>query len=60
MKTRRRTLWLLLLSQIMFLVSSVIEPPTSGLMIVLRIVVPLIAIIFIGLKLAGYIGEKKQ
>jgi hypothetical protein len=60
MKTRRRTLWLLLLSQVMFLISSVIEPPTSGLMVVLRVVVPLIAIVFIGLMLAGYIAGKKE
>ena len=60
MKTRRRTLWLLLLSQVMFLISSVIEPPTSGLMVVLRVVVPLVAILFIGLMLAGYIGGKKE
>ena len=60
MKIRRRTLWLLLLSPVMFLISSVIEPPTSGLMVVLRVVVPLIAIVFIGLMLAGYIGGKKE
>lgn len=60
MKTTRRTLWLLLLSQVMFLISSVIEPPTSGLMIVLRVVFPLIAVVFIGLMLAGYIGGKKE
>jgi hypothetical protein len=60
MKMRRRTLWLLLLSPVLFLVSSVIEPPTSGLMIVLRVVLPLIAIVVIGLMLAGYINRKKE
>ena len=60
MKTRRRALWLLLLSQVMFLISSVIEPPTSGLMVVLRVIVPLIAIVFIGLMLAGYIAGQKE
>jgi hypothetical protein len=60
MKTRRRTLWLLLLSQVMFLISSVLEPPTSGLMVVLRVVVPLVAIVFIGLLLAGYIAGKNE
>ena len=60
MKARRRTLWLLLLSQVMFLISSVIEPPTSGLMIALRVLVPLIAIVFIGLMLAGYMAGKKS
>jgi hypothetical protein len=44
----------------MFLVSSVIEPPTSGLMIVLRVVVPLVAVVFISLMLAGYINPKKD
>ena len=60
MKNTRRTLWLLLLSQVMFLVSSVIEPPTSGLMVVLRVVVPLVAVVFISLMLAGYINPKKD
>ena len=60
MKMRRRTLWLLLLSPVLFLVSAVIEPPTSGLMIVLRVVLPLIAIVVIGLMLAGYINRKKE
>ena len=60
MKNTRRTLWLLLLSQVMFLVSSMIEPPTSGLMIVLRVVVPLVAVVFISLMLAGYINPKKD
>jgi len=60
MKNMRRTLWLLLFSQVMFLVSSLIDPPTSWLMILLRGVVPLLAIIYIGLTLAGHIRLGKQ
>ncbi len=60
MNNMRRTLWLLLLSQIMFLVSSLIELPTGWLMIVLRGVVPLIAIVYIGLLLGGFIRPGKQ
>jgi hypothetical protein len=60
MKNMRRTLWLLLFSQVMFLVSSLIDPPTSWLMILLRGVVPLLAILYIGLMLAGYIRPGKK
>ena len=60
MNNMRRTLWLLLLSQIMFLVSSLIEPPTGWLMIVLRGVVPLLAVVYIGLILGGFIRPGKQ
>ena len=60
MKNMRRTLWLLLFSQVMFLVSSLIDPPTSWLMIILRGVIPVLAIIYIGLTLAGYIRPGKQ
>lgn len=60
MKNRRTALWLLLISQIMILVSSVIEPPTSWLMTLLRGVLPLIVIVYIGLLLAGYIQPGKE
>jgi hypothetical protein len=60
MKNWRRSLWLLLFSQLMFLIGSLLEPPTSWLMILLRVVVPLLAMIFIGLMLAGYIGSRKE
>jgi len=58
-KNMRTTLWLLLFSQTMFLVSSLIEPPTTWLMIILRGVVPLFTIVLIGLILAGYIRSGK-
>jgi len=60
MKNMRRTLWLLLLSQIMFLISSLIEPPTGWLMIILRGIVPLLATVYIGFILAGYIRLGKE
>lgn len=59
MKTTRRALWLLLFSQAMFLVSAVIEPPTSLLMVIFRVVLPLSIILFLGLMLAEVIPSKK-
>ena len=60
MKDIPRTLWLLLLSQMLLLVSSLIEPPTGWLMITLRVGVPLIVIVYIGLMLGGFIRPGKQ
>jgi hypothetical protein len=60
MKNNRRTLWLLLFSQIMFLFSSLIDPPTTWLMILLRGILPLIVVIYIALILAGYIPSRKE
>jgi hypothetical protein len=50
----RAALWLILFSQLLFLAGSLIEPPSTLLMIALRIGLPLILIGFIGLLLAGY------
>jgi hypothetical protein len=60
MKNWRTTLWLLLFSQLMFLMGSLLDPPTSWLMILLRLIMPILGIIFIGLMLAGYIGSRKE
>ena len=46
MKNMRRTLWLLLFSQVIFLFSSLLEPPTTWLMIILRVVVPFLGVIY--------------
>ena len=42
MKTSRNALWLLLISQALFLLGSLLEPPTSLLMIILRVCAPCI------------------
>ncbi len=60
MKNNRAALWLLLVSQALFLVSSLIDPPSTLLMITLRVVLPLVVIIYIGLVLAGFIAPKKR
>jgi hypothetical protein len=60
MKNNRSALWLLLASQVLFLVSSLIDPPTGLLIIILRVVVPLIIIAYIGLLLAGFISPGKR
>ena len=62
MKNRRRTLWLLILlvSQLMSLLGSMLEPPTSWLTTLLRVVVPLLAVVFIALMLAGYVSSRKE
>jgi len=60
MKNMRGSLWLLLFSQVLFLIGGLIDPPTTWLMIILRGVVPLFAIVYIGLILAGYIHPRKK
>jgi hypothetical protein len=60
MKDNRLALWLLLASQLLFLVSSLIEPPSSVLLIILRVVLPLVMVAYIGLILAGYISPRKR
>jgi hypothetical protein len=44
---------LLIASQALFLISSLIEPPTSWLMIILRVVLPILVIGYLSLKLLG-------
>jgi hypothetical protein len=51
MKNTRAALWLMISSQALFLVSGLIDPPSSWLMIILRVVVPLILIAYFGLML---------
>jgi hypothetical protein len=60
METNRAGLWLILVSQALFLLSSLIEPPSGLLMIVLRVVVPLFVVAYIGLMLAGYVSPRKR
>lgn len=59
-RMNRPALLLILVSQLLFLVSSLIEPPSSLLMIILRVGVPLIIAAYIGLLLAGYISPRKR
>jgi len=58
MKNSRNALWLLLFSQAMFLVGSLLDPPTSLLLIILRVGVPIAAILFIGWLLYNQSREK--
>jgi hypothetical protein len=51
---------LLILSQALFLVSSLIEPPTSWLMISLRVVLPIFVIVYLGLMLLGYFSARTR
>jgi hypothetical protein len=60
MENNRSALWLVLFSQLLFLVSSLIEWPSSLLMVILRVVLPLIVVAYIGLMLAGYISPGKR
>ena len=59
MKNSRLALWLLLASQLVFLLSSLIEPPRSLVTAIVRLVLPLVLVVFIGLVLAGFIRPKK-
>jgi hypothetical protein len=60
MGNNRGALWLLLVSQALFLTGSLIEPPSGVLMIILRVVLPLIVVTYLGLMLAGYIVPKRR
>lgn len=60
MKNRRLALWLLLASQLVFLLSSFIEPPTTLVTTVVRLFLPLVLVVFIGLLLAGIIPRDKS
>lgn len=60
MGNNRSALWLLLFSQALFLISSLIEPPSGWLMIGLRLVVPLLVIVYLGLMLAGIITPRRK
>ena len=60
MNNSRLALWLLLASQLMFLLSSFIEPPRSLATTIVRLVLPLVLVVFIALVLAGFIPTKKN
>ena len=45
METGARALWLILISLLLFLVSSLIEPPQSAVLFILRVVVPLALVV---------------
>jgi hypothetical protein len=60
MENSRRALWLVLFSQVLFLLGSVIDWPTRPVMIVFRVVLPLMIIAYLGLILAGYISPRKK
>jgi len=47
MENRRAALWLILISQLLFLVSSLIEPPHSTVIFILRVVVPLALVVYV-------------
>lgn len=56
----RPALFLILVSQLLFLISSLIEPPSSVLMVILRVGVPLLIVAYIGLLLAGFISPEEK
>ena len=60
MKNSRPALWLLLASQLIFLLSSLIEPPQTLVTMIVRVVVPLILVAYICLMLAGYVLPGKR
>jgi len=60
MNNGRLSLWLLLASQLIFLLSSLIDRPTSLVTTIIRVVLPLILVVIIGLILAGYISPRKR
>ena len=60
MGNNRPALWLLLISQALFLLSSLIEPPSGLLMIALRVILPLTLVVYFGLMLAGLISAGRK
>lgn len=56
----RTALLLILVSQLLFLASSFVEWPSSLLMIILRVGVPLIIVAYIGLVLTGIIPPRRH
>ena len=56
----RLFLWLLLASQFLFLLSSLLEPPRSVVMIIVRVGVPLVLVSYIVLLLSGYNRTGKE
>ena len=60
METKRTSLWLILASQALFLLSSLIDAPSSLVMIILRVTVPLLIVAYLGLMLAGYVSPRKR
>lgn len=57
MNNSRSALWLILASQLIFLLSSLIERPTSAVMIIVRVVLPLVIVVYIGLLLTGKVSR---
>jgi hypothetical protein len=56
----RLFLWLLLASQLLFLLSSLLEPPRSLVMIIVRVGVPLVLVSYIVFLLSGYNRSGKE
>jgi hypothetical protein len=51
---------LLIASQALFLMSSLIEPPAGWLMIILRVVLPILVIGYLSLMLLGYLSPRSR
>ena len=60
MRNNRPALSLLLISQALFLLSSLIEPPSGLLMVALRVIVPLLVILYLGPALAGLVSPGRR
>lgn len=60
MKNNRAALWLLLASQLIFLLGSLDEPPTGLLTVGVRVILPLVLVAYVGLMLAGHVRPGKR
>jgi hypothetical protein len=58
MENNRSALWLIIVSQALILLSSLIDPPSGLLMVILRVFVPLIVVTYFSLILAGYVSPR--
>ena len=59
MRNKRLALWLLMVSQLLSLASSLLEMPSSWIMITVRVLIPLAIVVYIGLILVGVISFGK-
>ena len=54
------SLWLILLSQVLILISGLIVSPSSPVMTVIQVGLPLLVIVFVALMMAGVIPIRKR
>jgi hypothetical protein len=60
MENKRIGLWAILISQVLFLVGSFIDPPSGWVMIILRVLIPVLLIVYFGLLISGFTKPREK